>query len=162
MLDNNILPINNWRYTKKMDIKPSAGIKKCLFDKPEHNDLQTDLHEQLGDIQKADRLRWNYDFKRDQPLPGGRYNWERIGSTCRGFGFEEDVKRSSDEVDRCSSDAESETAESDSSSSASESASSTKSSTLNSPSHTVSSPSTQRCIPGQFLCHAYFHLLSSL
>ncbi|XP_067946258.1 cyclin-dependent kinase inhibitor 1B-like [Watersipora subatra] len=108
MLD--IRAMENWRQTNKMDIKPSAGLKKRLFDEePKTEDhLQSDLKKEMKEIQKADRLRWNYDFTRDIPLPGGRYKWELGVNTstpestgCEGSGCES-IDRSSESESDCS------------------------------------------------------------
>ena len=151
MLD--IRAMENWRQTNKMDIKPSAGLKKRLFDEPETEDhLQSDLKKEMKEIQKADRLRWNYDFTRDIPLPGGRYKWELGVNTstpestgCEGSGCES-IDRSSESESDCSLN-------------------SPTSSTASPPLRTFvtstvfDSPATQRRLPGWYLivCHtAYF------
>lgn len=72
---------NDWRYARsRVDIKPSAEIKKCLFGEPDHESLQSDLREQFREIRQADELKWNYDFSHDMPLPGGRYKWEKVSA----------------------------------------------------------------------------------
>ena len=70
---------NNWRFKRnKMDIKPTAALKKCLFGEPEHESLKSDLNQMMNDIQTNDRLRWDFDFKKGKPVPGGRLEWEKM------------------------------------------------------------------------------------
>lgn len=78
MLD--IRPASDWRYANRMDIKPSMGLRKCLFAKPvpETENLQTDLRKLTAEMQKADKERWNFDFIQNKPLPVGRYQWEKM------------------------------------------------------------------------------------
>ena len=80
MLD--ILPANNWRYTNKMDIKPSGCIRKISFgDSDDESNTQNNnsqsLREMQKEIQKTDQLRWNFDFTRDKPLSGS-YQWKLV------------------------------------------------------------------------------------
>jgi len=71
----------NWRYQRKMDIKPSAELKKRLFNEPQSGEnLQSDINNLLGEIQQADQLRWNFDFTRNVPLPG-RFKWQLVSSS---------------------------------------------------------------------------------
>lgn len=70
---------NNWRFKRnKMDIKPSAALKKCLFGEPDHESLKSDLNQMMNDIQTNDRLRWDFDFKKEKPVLGGRHEWEKV------------------------------------------------------------------------------------
>lgn len=62
-----------------MDIKPSAQVKKSLFnddDSDDHESHQDVLDRELRQIQEQDKLRWGFDFSKNKPVPGGPYQWE--------------------------------------------------------------------------------------
>lgn len=143
MLD--IQPSNNWRYQSRADIKPSAGLKVCLFGQPEPEKLDTDFKQLLGEIQQAERLRWDYDFKSDQPLPGGRYQWKKMSASKLDLGTAgESEKRSSDHLDS-SGETESDVSIADSPEISSSSWSKTLSGSV------AFSPSTQRSLSGWYM-----------
>lgn len=51
-----------------------SRVCRCLFGKPNHDEVRKDLDEQLKNISKDFKTTWNFDPDLDKPLDG-RYEW---------------------------------------------------------------------------------------
>ncbi|CAN0263024.1 unnamed protein product [Lampetra planeri] len=92
-----------------------------------------DVRQQLRSVAERDRLKWNFDFESERPLPGGDFAWEAVpaASVCafyRPVNLRRAGKRVSDNVSASSSSSSLCPTRVSSSSSASSSSSSTSSS----------------------------------
>lgn len=76
----------------KMDIKPSAALKKCLFGEPDHDSLKADLNTMMTEIQTNDRLRWDFNFTKGEPVEGGRYKWDKLPLPAKTHVLEDQPK----------------------------------------------------------------------
>lgn len=60
------------------DIKPqTAVIRRNLFGPVDHQQLQQDFQRLFCMNVETAKQRWNFDFQRDQPVPG-RVEWEEL------------------------------------------------------------------------------------
>ncbi|XP_043939341.1 uncharacterized protein LOC122811520 [Protopterus annectens] len=57
----------------------SRATCRSLFGPVDHEELKKDLKEQLKEMQSHDRLKWNFDFNSETPLPGV-FAWESLKS----------------------------------------------------------------------------------
>lgn len=56
----------------------SSKTKRCLFGRPDHQQLEADLKKELNkDVQEMNE-KYNFDFPRGEPLEGGRFEWEAV------------------------------------------------------------------------------------
>ncbi|XP_043226828.1 translation initiation factor IF-2-like [Amphibalanus amphitrite] len=62
--------------------RPVRSARRCLFGRPDHAELDRALREEQEELRRAETLRWNFDFHREQPLEG-RWRWERVGRRGR-------------------------------------------------------------------------------
>ncbi|XP_063164393.1 cyclin-dependent kinase inhibitor 1B [Candoia aspera] len=56
--------------------KPSAC--RSLFGPVDHQELAREWRQQSRQLEEASRRRWNFDFRRGQPLEG-RFEWQALG-----------------------------------------------------------------------------------
>jgi len=54
-----------------------TAAKRCLFGPVDHQELQNLLKKELFALEKENRLKYNFDFKRERPLQGG-YKWTPV------------------------------------------------------------------------------------
>ncbi|XP_036376165.1 cyclin-dependent kinase inhibitor 1B-like [Megalops cyprinoides] len=59
---------------------PKPSFCRNLFGSVDHEELRRDLKQHLQEMEQASSAEWNFDFKNDEPLPAGRYQWERVNS----------------------------------------------------------------------------------
>ncbi|XP_032827438.1 uncharacterized protein LOC116952310 [Petromyzon marinus] len=134
---------------------PQLRARRRLFSCPSGARGSTagaDVRQQLRSVAERDRLKWNFDFESEQPLPGGDFAWEAVpaASVCafyRPVNLRRAGKRVSDNVAAAASSSSS------SSScpprvSSSSSASSSSSSSSSSPSSATVSPEPSGPGPG--------------
>ena len=62
------------------DTAPSRGVCRNLFGPVDHRELREDLEKERRDHLEAKKWEYNFDFEKDEPLPG-RYAWEKLSST---------------------------------------------------------------------------------
>lgn len=57
------------------------GVQRNLFGTApsDHNKTQENLLREASRISKEKKQLWNFDFEKFEPLPPGRYKWERVG-----------------------------------------------------------------------------------
>ena len=65
------------------DTAPSRGACRNLFGPVDHRELREDLEKERRDHLEAKKWEYNFDFEKDEPLPG-RYVWEKLSSTTLG------------------------------------------------------------------------------
>ncbi|KAM4617775.1 cyclin-dependent kinase inhibitor 1C [Discoglossus pictus] len=57
-----------------------TAVCRNLFGPVDHEDLNRELHSKLQEIQEESSHKWDFDFQRDVPLPGTRYQWEEASA----------------------------------------------------------------------------------
>lgn len=55
-----------------------SRVRRCLFGHVNHEKSELHLEEQMDALMQQNKLRWNFDFENERPLPPGRYLWERV------------------------------------------------------------------------------------
>ena len=60
-----------------MLVMPSRRVARCLFGPVDHDEQRKFIRKQLEEIESQDRSRWNFDFKKQCPLPG-KYVWQKV------------------------------------------------------------------------------------
>ena len=53
-------------------------IRRCLFGHVNHEKAESNFQEQMDALMQENKLRWNFDFENERPLPPGRYLWEKV------------------------------------------------------------------------------------
>ena len=56
----------------------SPGTRRCLFGSPDPAETSRFCREELRREYDRQKKKWNFDFEKDTPLEGGRYQWERV------------------------------------------------------------------------------------
>ena len=64
---------------RRLNIMPSKGVKRTLFEPVDHSELEASLREKMDAIHKESQERWNFDFEAEKPLTG-KYDWEKVGT----------------------------------------------------------------------------------
>ncbi len=64
---------------RRLNIMPSKGVKRTLFEPVDHSELEASLKEKMDAIHKESQERWNFDFEAEKPL-NGKYDWEKVGT----------------------------------------------------------------------------------
>ena len=73
---------------------PRLSVRRCLFGKPDPNETEKFLKEQMSIIDTKDSKKWNFDFVNGTPLPGN-YEWEPIQTPKTPDMFETLYKKTS-------------------------------------------------------------------
>jgi len=93
-------------------MNPEASkARRCLFGRPDHQQLQADLQKELNkDLQELNE-KWDFDFQRGKPLEGNKYEWvavkvpkeestETEGSDGAKMEIKAEIKESSEDLKR--------------------------------------------------------------
>ncbi|KAJ8249810.1 hypothetical protein COCON_G00230260 [Conger conger] len=59
---------------------PKPSFCKSLFGSVDHEALRRDLKEHLQEMEQTASAKWDFDFKKHKPLPGGRFDWKEEDS----------------------------------------------------------------------------------
>ncbi len=61
----------------KRNIMLSQKVRRCLFGKVNHNEIKNRLRQEMQEMYLESRSKWNYDFEKEEPVPG-KYDWEPV------------------------------------------------------------------------------------
>lgn len=64
------------------DISPSRSVCKNLFGTVVHDELREEVRQQNIGKLKEKKLKYNFDFEKDEPL-AGRYIWQKVSNFDR-------------------------------------------------------------------------------
>ena len=60
-------------------MNPEASkVKRCLFGRPDHQELEADLQKELSKDMQEMNEKWNFDFQKGKPLKGKKFEWEPV------------------------------------------------------------------------------------
>ncbi|XP_037087970.1 cyclin-dependent kinase inhibitor 1B-like [Pollicipes pollicipes] len=84
-------------YLGHAQVRSAAGSPcRCLFGPADTEATRRFVQGEMKDIYERQKKKWNFDFELERPVPGGRYQWERVGGappeqsrTEAGFGATE-------------------------------------------------------------------------
>lgn len=58
-------------------MNPDASkAKRCLFGRPDHQELESDLQRELDKDAREMNEKWDFDFRKGKPLKGDKFQWE--------------------------------------------------------------------------------------
>lgn len=60
-------------------MNPEASkAKRCLFGRPDHQELERDLKRELNKDAEEMNEKWGFDFEKGKPLDGTKFEWEEV------------------------------------------------------------------------------------
>lgn len=65
-------------------MNPEASkAKRCLFGRPDHQELDSDLQRELDKDTQEMNEKWDFDFKEGKPLNGNKFQWEKVNEPSK-------------------------------------------------------------------------------
>ncbi|KAK2892720.1 hypothetical protein QQF64_035477 [Cirrhinus molitorella] len=59
-------------------------VCRNLFGSVDREEFERDVREQMLEIEKASKEKWNYDFAKNEPLAPGDYEWQEVDAKENG------------------------------------------------------------------------------
>lgn len=56
----------------------ASKASKCLFGRPDHQQLESDLQRELSNDAQEMNKKYDFDFKEGKPLKGTKYEWVKV------------------------------------------------------------------------------------
>jgi len=53
-------------------------VCRILFGSGDREELAREVEDQMRDMEKASKEKWNYDFAKNEPLAPGNYEWQEV------------------------------------------------------------------------------------
>ena len=67
--------------SRRAGLAKTSKVRRCLFGPVDHEVLNNDLQKGMQDASVQNKLRWNFDFEKECPMSGGRYDWTAVDSS---------------------------------------------------------------------------------
>ncbi|XP_043224724.1 cyclin-dependent kinase inhibitor 1B-like [Amphibalanus amphitrite] len=79
IMDNQNAPDLRLFYLGHAQVRRAAGSpRRRLFGPVDPAETRRVLEEEMRHIYESQKKKWNFDFEKEEPVPGGRYLWERV------------------------------------------------------------------------------------
>lgn len=86
-------------------MNPEASkVKRCLFGRPDHQELENDLKRELNNDAQEKNETWDFDFQKGKPLEGNKFEWKEVKppneaeeKTQEATGNQEMIEKKSDD-----------------------------------------------------------------